>query len=111
MSTSDDKSGGILKRAIQTVVEVGKQFPPVPPVAGDLLDQVRKVVEERLSPLRQEMNREIEERVGPLAQGIKREIEERLLGRIKVELRKQFRYQWLAILVGIGLAVVVAWIR
>ncbi|HTU90015.1 MAG TPA: hypothetical protein VMF69_07955 [Gemmataceae bacterium] len=30
---------------------------------------------------------------------------------IKAELRKQFLYQWLAIIVGIGIAVVIAWVR
>lgn len=47
----------------------------------------------------------------PMGREIKHEIEEKLLGRIKAELRKQFLYQWLAIIVGIGIALVIVWVR
>jgi len=48
----------------------------------------------------------VDTRLKPMGQEIKQEIEAQLFGRIKAELRKQFLYQWLAIIVGIGIAVV-----
>lgn len=50
-------------------------------------------------------------RVKPMSQEIKHEIEAQFFGRIKAELRKQFLYQWPAIIVGIGITVVIAWVR
>lgn len=50
-------------------------------------------------------------RLKPALLDVKDEIEEKLFSRIKAELKKQFLYQWVAIIVGIGIAIVVAWAK
>jgi hypothetical protein len=94
--SSGDKPKGLIGVFADVARAAAASKLPEQAGAAEVMGQVQAFIDTRLKPMGQE---------------IKHEIEAQLFGRIKAELRKQFLYQWLAIIVGISIAVVIAWVR